>query len=171
MSPVVVIGLTNGIGQDAVVAAPPEVVQSNEDVPDTVLDVSNDPPLPWRVAAINWLLLFEARACADVGTTAPLTLTTVTADVPEVVASPVRLPLVIVNPPLKNVSSPLAGLPVVVTVPEPALIELHPRVWVDVLYVRALIGPAQPLVPVVGIATAVGVVVAPLWFINTVSAF
>ena len=50
----------------------------------------------------------------------PLILPTVVASVPEVVTSPDRSPLVTEVAPENFVRLPVAGLPVVVTVPEPA---------------------------------------------------
>ena len=63
----------------------------------------------------------------------------------------------------------LLNVTLLVVVP-PLLMLLHPHVWVLVLYVRALEDPAQPLVPVVGIATAEGDALLPEAFITTVFA-
>src|ERR1700683_3204146 len=68
------------------------------------------------VEAMSCFDAFVPTTAALVGIAAPSTCTTVAAKVPEVVTSPLRLPLVTVVAPENSARFPLAGLPVVVTV-------------------------------------------------------
>ena len=140
ISPVVVIGLVRAPVHPLVVAPPLASVQRVAPVPETVPEVSRFASVPCSVAAMSWFDPFEASALAEVGTEAPLTFTTVVAKVPAVVTSPLRLPFVTEVAPEKEARFPAAGVPVVVTVPDPALIVLHPNP-VPRVYIRAFDAP------------------------------
>lgn len=149
MSPTDDIGLVTYPGHPTVVAPPLESVQKITPVPETVPEVKRKVSAPCSEAAVSWPEPLEPTALAETGIDPPFTLTTVVAKVPEVVTSPLRFPLVIEVAPEKAERFPAAGVPVVVTVPAPALIVLHPNP-VPVVQISALVAPehegsARPL--------------------------
>lgn len=96
--------------------------------------VKEETPLPAPLlAAVIRPLAFTVMLALVNDPTLLFTVAKVVANEPDVVTSPLRLPFVIEVEPEKIANWPIRGVPVVVTVPDPAVIALHEYAFVDVL--------------------------------------